>query len=464
MAWAAGTRAPGAPRVSLLSIQTIDKYINGRAKVNRDFFGFLEDLFGPRALDQLPLSAGTRPKPLRVLDKSRLTDDSESPGGGVMLSEKGCTERRQRMWAALPEATEWVLVADPRHVNYLSGFCINPLSHSAGERVLLFLERGGEAVMLADTFALASALARPFVDRTVAAPWYDQRHAAGSRSQALLGALAQIRDRLSPGRGLLEEEWVPVAALDALGERPQASSASRSLLGSTLGRLRRAKHPDELAILDRCLRSAEAGVSRARQAVRPGIDEHEVFREVQAAVLADLRAQAVVYGDFRASSAESPGPTGPPSDHVLREGETFILDLSVVVAGYRGDIAASIAVGRPTRGQEELLEICKEAMAAGEAVLRPGAPARDVYEAVQGAFARAGKPELFPHHAGHGLGLAHPEAPAFVPESDETLGVGDVVTLEPGAYVQGIGGVRIEHNYLITEQGCRCLSGHSLEL
>ena len=66
----------------------------------------------------------------------------------------------------------------------------------------------------------------------------------------------------------------------------------------------------------------------------------------------------------------------------------------------------------------------------------------------------------FPHHAGHGLGLTHPEAPYLVRNANETLVSGDVVTLEPGLYVEGVGGIRIEHNYLVGETGCERLSDH----
>ena len=75
----------------------------------------------------------------------------------------------------------------------------------------------------------------------------------------------------------------------------------------------------------------------------------------------------------------------------------------------------------------------------------------------------AGYPAL-PHHAGHGLGLGHPEPPILVPESDDVLLPGDVVTLEPGSYIDGVGGVRVEHNYVITADGCRRLSNHQLRL
>jgi Xaa-Pro aminopeptidase len=89
---------------------------------------------------------------------------------------------------------------------------------------------------------------------------------------------------------------------------------------------------------------------------------------------------------------------------------------------------------------------------------------REVYAAVRDVFRAAGVADFFPHHAGHGIGLAHPEAPFLVRESDETLLAGDVVTLEPGLYADGIGGIRIEHNYLVTQTGFERLSRHEITL
>jgi Xaa-Pro aminopeptidase len=103
-------------------------------------------------------------------------------------------------------------------------------------------------------------------------------------------------------------------------------------------------------------------------------------------------------------------------------------------------------------------------MSAGEARLRAGATCREVYESVNTSFDRAGLAEYFGHHAGHGIGLMHPESPYFVPNANETLLAGDVVTLEPGLYVDGQGGIRIEHNYLITEAGYERLSHHVISL
>src|SRR5204863_3570191 len=107
---------------------------------------------------------------------------------------------------------------------------------------------------------------------------------------------------------------------------------------------------------------------------------------------------------------------------------------------------------------------CTAAMAAGEAELRAGAACLTVYQAVRGVFEKQGMAEWFPHHAGHGLGLTHPEAPFLVRHADESLLAGDVVTLEPGLYVPNIGGIRIENNYLITAAGYERLSQHTIAL
>ena len=104
------------------------------------------------------------------------------------------------------------------------------------------------------------------------------------------------------------------------------------------------------------------------------------------------------------------------------------------------------------------------AQQAGETVLKAGTKASDVWHAVNQPIADAGLAANFAHHAGHGIGLAHPEPPILVPQGDDVLLAGDVITLEPGLYVEGIGGIRIEHNYLITETGYERLSNHVISL
>jgi Xaa-Pro aminopeptidase len=383
-----------------------------------------------------------------------------------MLTLEGCLSRRRRLWEKLPPDVEWLLIADSRHVHYLSNFWIHPLSFSAGERGLLVLERSGPATLVADNFAIRSAAADPHVDREVVEKWYDHRHSVENRDQALLGALRQVAGTLQGRRGLVESERLPLGAAEIVGI-PSGSAAealdAMPTLSTRIRALRRTKEPDELALMRQCMRATDAGHAKAWDAVRAGASELDVFREVQSAALATAARPGLIYGDFRATTAEMPKLGGLPTAYRLRLGDLFILDYSVVLDGYRSDFTNTIAVGVPTLAQQETFQVCLAAMRAGEATLRAGVRAADVYAAVSQPFVDAGHPPL-PHHAGHGIGLAHPEPPILVPESQDVLMAGDVVTLEPGAYLTGVGGMRIENNYLITEDGAERLSNHRISL
>ena len=192
--------------------------------------------------------------------------------------------------------------------------------------------------------------------------------------------------------------------------------------------------------------------------------ELDVYAGISSACTVATGHPVVVYGDF----AVSPGSAkrgGMATKCALKNGDTLILDFSVVIQGYRSDFTNTLVVGgQPTAQQQQLFETCHTAMKAGEKLLHPGANCRAIYDAVRDVFAVVGQADAFPHHAGHGLGLAHPEPPFFVKNSTDTLQTGDVVTLEPGAYIDGIGGIRIEHNYLITPAGFEQLSQHTLSL
>jgi Xaa-Pro aminopeptidase len=233
---------------------------------------------------------------------------------------------------------------------------------------------------------------------------------------------------------------------------------------ATFTQLRRAKDPDELEMIRLCCRVAEFGFEWAYANVKPGMTELDVYLGVSNACARAAGEAVVVYGDF----AVSPGPSrkgGPPTAQRLNPGETFILDYSVVLQGYRSDFTTTLAVGGAVRAEvKTMFELCQKAMAAGESQLKPGTPCQTVYDAVAQVFADAGMKDAFPHHAGHGLGISHPEAPFFVSKSEEALVIGDVVTLEPGLYVEGTGGIRIEHNYAITPDGYERLSQHDIRL
>lgn len=361
-----------------------------------------------------------------------------------MLTADGCRARRLRLWDAVRDrvdAPELVL-ADPVHLRYLANFHVDPFSLGADFGGVLAVRPDGHATLYHDN-RLPESVQAAHVDRREVVRWYDgQSLGQGPRRLALRPAVEAHGGRVH----------------DAL-----ADPVAPVVVGAIAG-MRRRKDPDELEVLQACMRATEAGHAWARHNARAGMTELAVYEGVFAACATAVGRPAIVYGDF----AVSPGPSrrgGPPTKRVLRDGDMFILDYSVVLFGYRSDFTNTLVLGRePSSDQRNLFDACVGAMAAGERVLKAGATCQTVYDAVRGALAAAGLADHFPHHAGHGLGLGHPEEPFIVRQSAETLLVGDVVTLEPGVYVDGIGGIRIEHNYLITSTGFERLSRHEITL
>jgi Xaa-Pro aminopeptidase len=363
-----------------------------------------------------------------------------------MLTVEGCRQRRLRLWSRLdpPPDTDHLRLSDPIHLTYLANFYVDPFSLSGGFGGYLLLRQDGHAKLLYDNRMPPSVDEAHVEERTIV-PWYaGQSSARGPRQLALLQTVnpthAGLRIHDRPGD-------------------PYAATVVR-----TVAEMRRQKDPDEVEQLRRCMRATEAGHVWARANVRPGMTELDVYCGINSACIQKAGQAAIVYGDF----AVSPGPErkgGAPTGRVLEPGDMLILDFSVVLGGYRSDFTNTLVVGRdPTPDQQRLYDLCMQAMAAGEKELRAERPCRTVYAALRDAFDRAGMADHFPHHAGHGLGLTHPEAPYVVRESDETLLTGDVITLEPGLYVPGVGGIRIEHNYLITGAGYERLSNHVIAL
>ncbi|HEX5269937.1 MAG TPA: Xaa-Pro peptidase family protein [Gemmataceae bacterium] len=363
-----------------------------------------------------------------------------------MLSAEGCRQRRQRLWQQLdpkPDGDHLVL-SDPAHLTYLANFTVDPISSAAGFRGYLILRNDGQAKLIYDN-RLPKSVAEAHVEDRRVVPWYDSIHpATGPRQLAPLEAVNPS------GSGLRVH--------DRPGD-PYAETLIR-----TVAALRRRKDPDEIDLMRQCMRATDVGHAWARANVKAGMTELDVYRGVQSACVEAAGQPVVVYGDF----AVSPGPErrgGGPTSRVLKPGDMFILDYSVVIGGYRSDFTNTLVVGaEPNADQKRLYDLCVAAMTAGEKELKAGVPCLTVYQAVRAAFEKGGMADYFPHHAGHGLGLMHPEAPYLVRYADETLLAGDVVTLEPGLYVPNVGGIRIEHNYLVTATGYERLSNHTIAL
>lgn len=386
----------------------------------------------------------------------------------ISLTEADCRQRRTDFWTAVPESIEWALIGDARHVQYFSNFRVNPLSFSADQRALLLMKRDGRTLLLADNFTRRTCTVDCFVDEEVITAWYTHKKSVGNRDDGLVQSLQDCRGEWSNGKGVIEPEGVTEVVAATVSEFAEwqfqsPRSGQQTTVGSEIRRMRRQKYPDEVAILKKCMQACDAGHKAAFDAVQPGATELDVYIAIQTAAQQQAGCACPVYGDFRATNAGQHKAGGLPTNYRLQEGDLFIADYSVILHGYRSDFTNTIAVGIPSADQVRQYETCRDALLAAAAVLKAGVSGKSVYEAATGVFSERGYPPLA-HHCGHGLGMEHPEPPILVPESTDTLLERDVVTIEPGLYVEGVGGMRFEHNYLITADGSERLSNHQIAL
>ena len=146
------------------------------------------------------------------------------------------------------------------------------------------------------------------------------------------------------------------------------------------------------------------------------------------------------------------------TSRAFEEGDTVTVDYGAMIGGYMSDITRNFAVGRAGDRARKINDILLKAHREAAAALRPGITGKDVDAIARRIIAAAGYGKDFVHGLGHGLGLSIHEAPRIAPTSKDILQAGDVVTIEPGIYIEGWGGLRIEVDYLITEDGAECLT------
>jgi Xaa-Pro aminopeptidase len=379
-----------------------------------------------------------------------------------MLTAEGCKARQERLWKALPADCDVLVLSDPSHLIYFAGYVPSPFEFRTVESGAMLILEPGHATLVGDDM-LGPFLERAFADEVFAPTWYDGKHSAPHRRGQLTASALERLKSIAGTRVGVEQACVPAGVIAGL--QSARSGLETVDLGPIIRPMRRSKDRDEIDATKAAIAAGEAGQRKALADLEPGMTELDAYHMVLEAAGDQLGAQAVLYGDFASGPRCATDKGGPPTCRAIRQGDLFLLDFSVVVQGYRGDFTNTFAVGKgPTERQRELFEICVGAITAAEEYLKPGTPGREIDEAVKRHFATFGVEKYFTSHSGHGIGLGHPEPPYFVAESTDVIQVGDIVALEPGLYIEGEGGMRYEHNYLITEDRYELLTHHELRI
>jgi Xaa-Pro aminopeptidase len=259
--------------------------------------------------------------------------------------------------------------------------------------------------------------------------------------------------------GLAGLEKVLADAADG-GTVPELASVRRAVEA-----LRAIKDEDEIESLRRACAVADQALAElaAEGALRPGRTELQVGRELDARMLL-LGAEAPSFETIVATGANSAIPHHRPDATVLRDGDFLKLDFGATVDGYHSDMTRTVVLGHAADWQREIYELVAASQAAGRAALEVGADVVAIDAASRDVIVEAGHGEHFTHGLGHGVGLEIHEAPGIGPLGAGTLAAGMAVTVEPGVYLPGRGGVRIEDTLIVTDDAPELLTLTSKEL
>ncbi len=355
------------------------------------------------------------------------------------------SHRLARLQTALRRAHLDAVALNPGpSLSYLTGLHFHLMERPV---VALLSAQGETALVLPELEAPKVAdrpNIRPFFYGEDPARWGD----AFRRAVEALG-LARARIGVEPTRlRVLELRFLEAAAPEAVF--PSAAEA--------IAALRMTKDAEEIAAMEQAVRIAQDALTAALAAFRMGMTEREFAAELVLQLLRHGSEPELPFQPIVAAGPNSANPHAVPTDRPISRGDLLIVDWGATWQGYFSDLTRTFAVGAVEPELARIAEIAAQANAAGREAARPGIPAGEVDRAARNVIAAAGYGDFFTHRTGHGLGLDVHERPFIFAGNETVLRPGMTFTVEPGIYLPGRGGVRVEDDVVITADGARSLS------
>lgn len=359
--------------------------------------------------------------------------------------------RYERLRQAMERADLAALALVPGpNLRYLTGLAMHP-----SERLTLaVLPLEGTPVLLLPALEVPRARERLALEMELL-PWSDEEGPGK--------AILSLRERLRlAGESLgVEERAMRLLEYHAL---QRAFPICRDVpADGLLAAMRMQKEEEEIAAMRRAAAILEQGLQKTLECLHPGMTEREAARTWQWAV-AEAGGEAFADAPIVVAGPRGASPHNVPSDRPMERGELVTLDWAAHVRGYYADITRTVALGEPGPEKRRIYEVVLRANEAGRQAVRPGVPAQEVDRAARRVIAEEGFGPHFLHRTGHGLGLEVHEPPYIVEGSEQVLLAGMTFTVEPGIYIEGLGGVRIEDDILVTPEGGESLTTMGREL
>jgi Xaa-Pro dipeptidase len=227
--------------------------------------------------------------------------------------------------------------------------------------------------------------------------------------------------------------------------------------------IRAIKGADEVEAMRQAARISEAALDKLLAWIEPGMDENSIARRLSEEMVA-LGATGFAFESLVQTGPNSAMPHGNTSDRVLQKDEFLLIDYGAKWSGYPADITRTFCIGTPSAEMQKIYDTVRRANEAGIAAARPGVTCSTVDKAARTVIDEAGYGQYFIHRTGHGLGIETHELPQISETNEALLQPGMVFTVEPGIYIPGLGGVRIEDNVHITDTGADVLTSYRKSL
>jgi Xaa-Pro aminopeptidase len=336
-----------------------------------------------------------------------------------------------------------VLISQPQNRRYLSGF-----TGSSGHLLIT----AGEAVIATDS--------RYYEQSAQQAPDFRLYQATGPMESWLPGLLTAAGD-LSDKRLAFESADLTVSTYRTLrkaveelpsGQRPRLVATTNLVEG-----LRAVKEPEELVALQAAVDLSDAAFQHVAERIEPGWTEKQAAWEIEKH-MREQGGEAVSFETIVAGGPWGAMPHAYPRDRALERGEMVVIDMGVRLNGYCSDLTRTIFLGKPDGQFKKVYDIVLGAQLTAEELVQAGMNGEEAHNLAHRVIEEAGYGDKFGHGLGHGVGLAVHESPRLAKTSKDVLVDGMVVTIEPGIYVTGWGGVRIEDMVVIENGRARVMS------
>lgn len=280
--------------------------------------------------------------------------------------------------------------------------------------------------------------------------------------KSTIAAVGEMLNDLKPRRLGYEADHLTVSLYRSLRSRTDPATAFRSTK-RFIEALRRVKDPGEIELTRKAAGIADSAFRFIIRGIRGGMSEKDVALLIDS-TLRKLGADKEAFDTIAASGPRAACPHASPTDAVLDPGSLLTLDFGARYRHYNSDITRTICLGQPSSKQKEVYGIVLDAQIRAIDAIGPGKAGKDIDAVARDYIAAKGYGDNFGHGLGHSLGILVHDGPALSRTSDVILEPGMIVTVEPGIYIEGWGGVRIEDDVLVTESGAEVLTHATKEL